>query len=98
MYHILSIGLDNSSVWDFWKSMFCFRNVGSDPGRLASSMRSWARRSTDNLLFHVAGLTGWVGMNVGAIGWEILFCPTMDVPGSERVLEVACDGKFTWAI
>lgn len=92
MYQMRSMGLESSSVWAFWNPMFCLRREGREPGRLASSIRSCSRRSTDRRLFRVAGLTGWVGTKVGAMGWDMLFCPMIIVPECEIMLGFVYDG------
>lgn len=47
-----------------WKVRYCFRSVGNDPGRLASSTRSCSESSFEMRRVSVVGLSGTVSRTV----------------------------------
>lgn len=100
-------------MWLLAKVMYCFRRVGREPGRLASSTRSWALSSLERREVGETGLSGgaeWEGSVVvektsaeGAEGWEMAFWPVITVPSSKPAdmwcekLELIAGITFTFA-
>lgn len=76
MYHSRSIRAGRSSSWVLEKAMYCLRRVGREPGRFASSMRSWC--STSSRV--EAGVAREASRAEECEGWEIEFWPVMVVP------------------
>lgn len=79
MYQMRSMREGRSSSSVLLKMMFCLRRVGKDPGRLASSTKSWSSASCV-----IGEVTS--GRAVGSDGWEIAFWPVITVPFARAAL------------
>jgi hypothetical protein len=74
MYHSRVMRAGRSSECALEKARYCLRREGREPGRFASSMRSWCSTSSSGVAREDES------REEGVDGWEIEFCPVMVVP------------------